>query len=418
MTHFDYEQFFVEVKAIHDKYRLTGENFNIFNILDIERNEMRHSAFLAELLNAQGSHGQGSKYLDLFLEQVGVVDFNSKTSMSVVEYHIGEVDNEEKKGGNIDILIRDRENRCIIIENKIDARDQSKQLKRYHSSLKKSDKLFYLNLFGEKPSKESTDDLKDSDYSIITYRSDILKWLERCLKESENLPIIKETIKQYINVIKEITYQMQPMDMKIVEFVTKSSENMEAARIIAESFDDAKQEILNKFWEALWKKLTVILKDEVQEVRPIKSDYTKYYKGRQTEGEIIRLWVDILEIKDNYKLCWCAAIHNNFYTEFRICDSKGDLSVNDNSEIDAIVKFLIEERNYEIHTKIPYGLAWKYSHLHNDNDHALDFKEFKSQDIFALTNRIVMECVVDKIVDDALEDIKEVKRLWNEEIKE
>ena len=418
MTHFDFEQFFVEVKAIHDKYRLTGENFNIFKVLGIERSEIQHSAFLAELLNVQGSHGQGSKYLDLFLKQTGMVDFDSKTSKTIVEYHIGEVDNEEKEGGNIDILIRHREKRCIIIENKINARDQRNQLKRYHNSLKNGGKLFYLNLFGNKPSKESIDDLiEGKHYHIITYQSDILQWLERCLKESENLPIIKETIKQYINVIKKITYQMQPMDMKIVEFVTKSSENMEAARIIAESFDDAKQEILNKFWEALWKKLCLVLKNEVQEVRPIKSDkndYTEYYKGRQTEKGIIRIWVNITE-KSDYQLCWCAEIEQNFYTGFRICDKEGKPVVDKSVEVENIVKYLIDksyftEKDYKTEYEKVW-LGWKYSNWE------LNFKEFNTQDIFALTNRIVMECVVGKIVKDALEDIKEVKRLWNKNSK-
>ena len=38
---------------------ITGEGFNIFQILKVGTNEVRmHSAFLAEMLDPNGSHGQ------------------------------------------------------------------------------------------------------------------------------------------------------------------------------------------------------------------------------------------------------------------------------------------------------------------------------------------------------------------------
>jgi len=46
----------------------TGENFNVFKILGVEAYEVgTHSAFLSELLSPQGTHGQGSTFLKLFL---------------------------------------------------------------------------------------------------------------------------------------------------------------------------------------------------------------------------------------------------------------------------------------------------------------------------------------------------------------
>ena len=44
-----------------------GEYFNIFSVLRLETKEVRlHSAFLAELLNPEGSHGLGKQFLELF----------------------------------------------------------------------------------------------------------------------------------------------------------------------------------------------------------------------------------------------------------------------------------------------------------------------------------------------------------------
>ena len=61
-----------QVNAITAKYRkindLTGENFNVFRILKLESSEVRmHSAFIAELLNPHGSHGQRDVFLKLFV---------------------------------------------------------------------------------------------------------------------------------------------------------------------------------------------------------------------------------------------------------------------------------------------------------------------------------------------------------------
>ena len=401
----------MEVKAIHDKYRLTGENFNIFNILNIETSEIRHSAFLAELLNAQGSHGQGSKYLDLFLEQVGVVDFDLKTSETFVEHYIGEIDYKNKEGGYIDILIQDNEKSCIAIENKINARDQRYQLKRYHNFIMKQNdksKLFYLNLFGDKPSKDSAGDLiEDSGYHIITYQSHILRWLEQCLEISENLPIIKDTIRQYIDVIIKLTNKME-----LVKLITKSSENMEIAYRVVECFDDAKQKILHNFWQTFCSTLA----DNVKSVRQGKNDdlIEKYYKSVKKD-ELIHLFVDIPDIHINdYQLCWGAEIEWNFYTGFCLCNKEGK-PVKDKNGVNEIVTLLKDQKYETDDLENSYWLGWKYSHLHSDNTPGLNFKRLPV--IFALANKDYLKNVVDKIVDDALEDIDAVKQSWNKQIR-
>jgi len=409
------EQLFSEIKSIiaeHEQNaRLTGANFNIFEVLGVETKEVKlHSALLAELLNVQGSHAQVSKYLDLFIEQLELDDmcFDTKSSKTFVEYYISEIDNETKEGGNIDILIRDKGNRYIIIENKIHAPDQENQLKRYHNFLKKQHKdsrLFYLNLFGKKPETESVVDLKDEDYHIITYQSDILQWLERCLKESVNMPAIREIIQQYINVIKKITNQKNnPMNNDIVKLATNSSKNIEAVSRIAECFDDVKQKILNNFWETLCSSL----KEKGLPVKKENDDIIKkYYKARKNVDEkIIRLcWIEIPEIKiKDYQLCWGAKIEHNFYTYFGFYKSEDKfLSFKEEEEANKIMGFLNERRypNKEI------GSVWKYSNPQ------LNFKEFNSQDIFALANSDELKKVVNNIVAEVSEDIEAVKDLWN-----
>ena len=71
------ESLLAEISEIYrraEKNRLEkmkqGEFFNIFNTLGLRTEEVRlHSAFLAELLNPQGTHGLSSLFLEAFLKR-------------------------------------------------------------------------------------------------------------------------------------------------------------------------------------------------------------------------------------------------------------------------------------------------------------------------------------------------------------
>lgn len=190
----------------HEKTK-RGENFNVFKTLGLATDEVRlHSSFLAELLNSRGTHGLANKYLDAFM-QIVIKDkdfeFDSTNATVEVEKVIGY--KTESEGGRIDIVITDRNENAIIIENKINAGDQECQLLRYHNwgKNKKSHKLVYLTKEGNEPSETSTKK-KCFDYVCISYRDDILRWLERCMELSFEHPLVRETIKQYIINLKEI----------------------------------------------------------------------------------------------------------------------------------------------------------------------------------------------------------------------
>jgi hypothetical protein len=60
------------ISRYYDKIEKSmGVRFNIFSITKIERYEVNtHSAMLSELLNPNGSHGQGAIFLKSFIEIV------------------------------------------------------------------------------------------------------------------------------------------------------------------------------------------------------------------------------------------------------------------------------------------------------------------------------------------------------------
>ena len=62
-----------------------GDFFNIFSILKMETDEVKtHSAFLAELLNPKGSHGQGNIFIDEFVKYKEQLDSINKSYLDEV----------------------------------------------------------------------------------------------------------------------------------------------------------------------------------------------------------------------------------------------------------------------------------------------------------------------------------------------
>lgn len=216
---------------------LRGETFNIFSILRMELKENdTHSAFLGELLNPNGSHVLGRTFLNLFLntvcENIDLKGFDAESSRVKLEHGIGRRDDVAKKGGRIDIFIWDKMGVSISIENKIYALDQNAQVQRYFNYNTDMNTVLYLTLEGDEPSVGSKGSLVSGiDFYNISYNEDIVNWLELCVKESANQPVLRETIKQYILLIKKLTSTMDDKHEK--QLVDLMLNNFEASQFIA-----------------------------------------------------------------------------------------------------------------------------------------------------------------------------------------
>ncbi len=247
------ENLLTNVSHISKKYdeiaKITGENFNIFSVMRMESDEVKtHSRVIAELLNPKGSHSQGSIFLKLFFAEIKelskIEDFDFENAKVLVEEHIGLINEDYTKGGYIDISIKDNNNQ-IVIENKIYAVDQFGQLLRYKNHYPEC-KLLYLTLDCKEPSDESKGNLVlGYDFHCISYENNILDWLNKCQKETVDIPMLREMIKQYSNLIKKLTGKLnnQKMESDIKELIKR---NLLSAGIINKYFDEAKFEICER----------------------------------------------------------------------------------------------------------------------------------------------------------------------------
>lgn len=262
-TELDIQRFFREVARIcaleqaqQEERNRKGENYNLFSILNIERYELKHSALIANLLDPKGSHGCGDAFLKAFFEialKGTAYPFESSTPpQSHTEHYTGLIAGDT--GGRIDILVESKSSHYgLIIENKIYAGDQDKQLTRYDNYGKKTfgaDRylLVYLTLFGSEASEGSTakGNAKEVDYLCLSYAEDILRWLEQCVRLADNKPLVRESLNQYIRTIKQLTYQDMNQE-NIREIIDLAVDYPEVVATLSSKRDAIAQGIREKY---------------------------------------------------------------------------------------------------------------------------------------------------------------------------
>jgi hypothetical protein len=186
-----------------DRIELELKSPNIFNVLGISRTEIRHSNFLAWLLNPNGSHGLGNIFLVKFLREISTSDITTDLDELEIEnlnYSSVEI---RREWNNIDLLIV-FDSLVICVENKIDSQDHSNQLSRYRTivndSFKQFKKVFvYLTPFGESPNS-----IEDRDYytpfsyeSIVEQADKVLKIHGKSLSNS-----VFQYVSDYLTILK------------------------------------------------------------------------------------------------------------------------------------------------------------------------------------------------------------------------
>jgi hypothetical protein len=243
-----------QIIKIHQEYAdKQGENFNIFSILRMERKEVEtHSRFIYELLNPKGKHGQKDIFLKSFAKNVLGSDvhntaFNPKREDST---------SDNKR---IDFTLETEKN-IFGIEMKIDAEDSKNQLFDYHEELTTRDKnqdvkLFYLTLNGKEASEKSLGKLSKEEYRCISFKTEILNWINDCIAQSAEKSVLREALIQYKILIKKLTGQNTNMNTKIAELIGETTENFKSALEIEKGLTQAKINLKINFWQDLLKEL-------------------------------------------------------------------------------------------------------------------------------------------------------------------
>ena len=166
----------------------------------------------------------------------------------------------DRERDDIDILIANNAKHAVAIENKIYARDQSKQLQRYHDKLEGNgyDKILmlYLTLHGDDPSEDSVGTLHPDKIKNISYKSDLTPWLKRCQERAYDEPDLRESVAQYLHLIRKMTgTDQEGTYMKELEKLCLEDNNLVLVHDLKVAMINAVVSLQYKLWEDIEKTL-------------------------------------------------------------------------------------------------------------------------------------------------------------------
>ena len=249
----------------HDRHEAgRRETFNVFSVLRSEHDEVNlHSRFLAALLDHRQPPGEHRENLADFLRRLDIHDF---------DYDRAYVDRE---WSNIDIVIRDQISlRAVIIENKIWAADQPRQLLRYAEQMKEYERhVLYLTPDGREASEDSAGDI---DYRCLSYKSDLVPWLKGCQKRAYDDPALRESVAQYLRLIARLTgTDFSEAYMNDLKELCLTENNLVLVHDLTEALVEAKISLLQELWREIERGLQADIPD-----LPVQSDDSDITESR------------------------------------------------------------------------------------------------------------------------------------------
>lgn len=241
-----------EILIMNNKIKNSGGEYNIFNVLGIERDEVfTHSKIIYSLLNPNSGHYMGKKYLELFIEHV--LGIKNPLDLSKEWYAEREWPFPD---GRIDFVMHNK-SIFIAIEMKIDARDQENQLARYEKyakSINQNYKIFYLTLHGSEATDNSIQRMQGS-YNKISFKNHILNWLNLCIKNTPVDNKVISALNQYKDLVNKLISNQDKEGTKEMAQLISNPENYRAYLKLRESENLMKQEFIEKFLNKMEEKL-------------------------------------------------------------------------------------------------------------------------------------------------------------------
>lgn len=315
-----YENFFSKGEEIIKKYPRKKENkYNIFSILkQEEKEEGCHSRIIFNLINDCESNKLEKKFLKLFFKEVLDEEFDEKKKYFVErEKNLG-------KYGRADLFIEDSDGKAYLIEMKINAGDQPKQLSRYNQYLKKNYKddyqIYYLTLNGYHPSSYSLKGRAEVEYIIISFVDNIYNWIEKCIEEiEENNKILKINLEQYLETLTKITNRIgEAQKMDFIKMM-KEGNNFRIAQEIVNNFEEIKQGIKEEFILELRER--IIKKLNIEDIAKKKNLYEYINIIKFTE---FYLYKEVLDIKNSLLTYGIGIDRGGFYFYIGLQDKKAE----------------------------------------------------------------------------------------------
>ena len=279
--------FLLECKQITAQHAEAKKNrrrtYNIYQLLDITDKEIQMCRILADLLDPDGVHDEGIKYLKVFFDTVLHIDLPDSVLRGAKVEREYPIINKRR----IDIVI-DYQGGFIPIEVKINAEDMKSQCYDYYHFARKTDPdtfVVYLTRNGCMPSAysltgEKGDRLDEKYIHCISFEGDILSWLDKIKRiADENMVPMLE---QFEGAVLDFLYsEGESYKMDLSEKILESSSNLRTAIAIADSLNFAKAELMKRLFQEFENQMEPLLKK--YNLEPEMKSKWYHYKDMATE---------------------------------------------------------------------------------------------------------------------------------------
>ena len=279
--------FLLECKQITAQHAEAKKNrrrtYNIYQLLDITDKEIQMCRILADLLDPDGVHDEGIKYLKVFFDTVLHIDLPDSVLRGAKVEREYPIINKRR----IDIVI-DYQGGFIPIEVKINAEDMKSQCYDYYHFARKTDPdtfVVYLTRNGCMPSAysltgEKGDRLDEKYIHCISFEGDILSWLDKIKRiADENMVPMLE---QFEGAVLDFLYsEGESYKMDLSEKILENSSNLRTAIAIADSLNFAKAELMKRLFQEFENQMEPLLKK--YNLEPEMKSKWYHYKDMATE---------------------------------------------------------------------------------------------------------------------------------------
>lgn len=259
------EKFLYNLKLIYNKYKVMDSlksDFNVFDLIINPYDEVNlHSRIIYSILTERKFQKQ---FLMRFLDSIGV---SLPDDVSFSDFKNIVVEKEKAfSNGRVDLFISFKIKNTpynILVENKLLAGDQSEQMNRYlyymNSFPNANNYVCYLTLDGSAPSEYSTKSL--DEINLISYDSEIMNWIEDCIKIASREPGVREVLIQYSSLLERLTGKDVDFVMELKEYLLEDPENFISANSMIPALNDAKAELQLRFWTKLEESLDLMFEN-------------------------------------------------------------------------------------------------------------------------------------------------------------
>lgn len=369
------QQFFDHLKLLREKHQEKSQ-YNLFSVLRSDSDEVRlHSRFLVDILSPEGSHNYGEIFLNDLLQRLSI----SLTGDI-------KVDCEYK---NIDILIRSPDT-AVIIENKIYAGDQDKQLQRYYETMRNEGYiniyLFYLTLDGKSASDQSIGTLQDK-VSNLSYADEIHAWIQRCTEIAVRDAPLREAFIQYTLLINNLTHRVDNMEhINQLKQLLLTDDNLLSVNELNQAYEEVVIDSQVAMWTMLGEKMTEkfgdLSNDSISKQHDMRHCVKSYVQAKRNSKYLIQ------EVPLTGYPSFNLFIEQNHHLYFGIyCEDSSKI-------IKELPKLEHRYKEEEHHT------FWDYPKK------KINFRNLTANDVKLLSTPTALETMVDQIINEMVKMIE------------